>query len=484
MLKVLLIILMLLNLSVFSKEELFENSIEFSSLPKDKLTCSLNEFCKNFLDDINVEKFIEEEIKNDYVVVSLDECLKVAMKNNFDMQIKQHEFLSSKYEYQNALSKFLPVLNTTSYIADYSGQILVGGILRDTFHETAVSVNITAEHQLTKGGQQIFEAKAKRYFERSEKHEYNFTRTQVIYLTSKYYYQMLLAKINIEIYLRNLIERNAQLTLAVNLEKSGFGTKFDVIRSQSESALAKVTLINALNDFRLSQSRLANIMGINVETALMPFEDEIKPMNLVDKDTSIEKFFTLAIEHRQDLKQYKDLIAMDKQIKYSYITDFVPKPLINYQQQYQGTFGHSFLPNYIVAGYLTWAPGENLAFGTITKIKAQKEKIKTRTLEYENKLRDIKQAIIDSFSTLTFNIKEMQVTKERIEYSKESINLAMLRFNNGKGILLDVIEAQSEITNARAQYINAIIKYNISQIELLFNIGTIDEDYIIQNYHP
>ena len=44
---------------------------------------------------------------------------------------------------------------------------------------------------------------------------------------------MLLAKINIEIYLRNLIERNAQLRLAENLEESGFGTQFDVIRSKT-----------------------------------------------------------------------------------------------------------------------------------------------------------------------------------------------------------------------------------------------------------
>ena len=60
----------------------------------------------------------------------------------------------------------------------------------------------------------------------------------------------------------------------------------------------------------------------------------------------------------------------------------------------------------------------------------------------------------------------------------------MLRFNNGKGILLDVIEAQSEITLSRAEYVRAIIKYNISQAELLFNTGIITKEVIDKNYKP
>ncbi len=474
-------------MNAFCEEELFENPIEFNKKVNNqapKFTCSLNEFCEKFIENIDVEKFIKQEIENDYVVVSLDECIRIAMLNNFDIAIKDKEFLSSKYEYQNALSKFLPILNTTSYIADYSGQILVGGVLRDTFHETAISVNITAEHELTKGGQQIFEAKAKKYFQRAQKHNLNFTKAETVYLTCKYYYEMLLAKINIEIYLRNLIERNAQLTYAINLEKSGFGTKFDVIRSENEVAQAKVNLLTALNEFRLSQTRVANLIGIDVETALMPFEDEINVLKLVDENVELVELFKSAKNFRQDLKAYEDIIAMEKQIKYSYVTEFVPRPMINYQEQFQGTLNHSVRPNYILAAYLSWQPGENLGVGTITKIKAQKEKINAKRLEYENAFRDIKEKIVASLSTTNFNKKQIDVTKDRLDYSKESINLAVMRFNNGKGILLDVIEAQGQMTEARVEYVRAIIKYNISQTELLFNSGIIDEETIIKNYHP
>ena len=464
----------------FGEESLLEAPIDLLH----KIDCGVDEFCEKFINDIDIEKFIKTEIKADYVVVSLDECLDVALKNNFGIEIKEHDYQSYKYEYHNALSKFLPILNTTSYIADYRGQILVGGVLRDRFHETAISVNMTAQHDLTQGGRTIFEAKAAKYFAKSKKHQLNFSKAQVVFYTTKYYYEMLLAKTNIEIYLRNLIERNAQLTLAKNLVNSGFGTKFDEIRSLNLSAQARVKLLDALNDFRLSQSRLANLMGIDVNTALMPFENDIKMLNLVDENKEVDEFFKLALEYREDLKSIKNLISYEKQLKNILITDFVPKPVVNFQQQFQGTVDAGVNPNYIITGLIYWEPGKNIALGTISQIKAQKERIKLKKLEFENTFRDIKQAIIDARSTSIFNEKQMVINKDRMEYSHQSVKLAMLRFNYGKGILLDVIQAQSEATVSRVEYVSSIIKYNISQAELLYSSGTLNVDLIVRNYKP
>lgn len=475
-----ILIILIINTSLLANEIFFDSPIDLTH----KKECNLDEFCKNFIKDLNIEKFIKEQIEADYVVVSLDECLDVAYKNNFGVQIADKEYFSNRYLYQNALSKFLPMLSTTSYIADYRGQILVGGVLRDSFHETAISVNLTAQHDLTQGGKTIFEAKASKYFARSKKHDLNFTRSQVVFYTTKYYYEMLLAKIYIEIYLRNLIERNAQLTLAKNLANSGFGTKFDVIRSQNLSAQARAKLMQSLNDFRISQSRLANLMGIEVETALMPFEDDIKLMNLIDENQELESFFSLALDYREDLKSYSDLIKYEKQLRNILMTDFTPKPLVSFQEQFQGTIGNSVRPNYIITAFLSWQPGENMLFGTVTKIKAQNEKIKQRKLEFENKFRNIQQEIINARTTSIFNEKQMTINKDRMEYSQESVKLAMLRFNYGKGILLDVIQAQGEATEARVEYVASIIKYNISQAELLFSCGKLSLETIVKNYKP
>lgn len=476
-----ILILLMFNAQIFAKEELFDNPIEFA---KDK-NCSVDEYCEKYIKDIDIEKFIKNELKNDYVVVSLDECLDVALKNNFDIAINENRYKSSKYEFQNALSKFLPILYTKSYIAEYKGQILVGGVLNDNFKETAISVNLTAQHDLTNGGADVFEAKATKYFQKAQAHNLNFSKSQTIYLTCIGYYELLLAKERIEIYLRNLIERNAQMTLAQKLSDSGLGTKFDVIRSESELEFAKAKLLEALYNFKTKQSNLSNVMGINLNTALMPFENDVKRLELVDKDIySVEKLMDLALKNREDLKSYKDLINSEVQKRKLILTEFMPHPHVIFQQQFQGTIATKINSNYILGAYLDWAPGENSAFGTITKYKSKKAEIKAMRLELENKLRNIQEALVNNYNASIFASRGIKITKARVDFAKESVKLAMLRFNYGKGILLDVIQAQSEATQARIEYVETIINYNISQIALLYNSGMIEKGIIVDNYKP
>ena len=59
-----------------------------------------------------------------------------------------------------------------------------------------------------------------------------------------------------------------------------------------------------------------------------------------------------------------------------------------------------------------------------------------------------------------------------------------MRLDAGTGILIDVIQAQSQKTVARIEHLQAVIDYNINQIELLFDEGIIDIEKIVANYNP
>ena len=91
---------------------------------------------------------------------------------------------------------------------------------------------------------------------------------------------------------------------------------------------------------------------------------------------------------------------------------------------------------------------------------------------------------MNNYSASEFSKRGILITKERIEYAKESVKLAILRFDWGKGILLDVIQAQSQMTQARVEYVETVIKYNISQISLMFETGQLDKEKLIKSYRP
>lgn len=436
------------------------------------------------LKDVNIEYELKNYLNEDPVYVNLKECIQIAMLYNFYIKSADYSYIQNKWEYKNSLTNFLPSLGTTGYAIYYSGQVLVGAALVDRFNELALSVTLNAGHQLTKGGEQIFEALAKRNLKFAGKHNFNYTRSEVLLNCTKNYYELLRAKLNIEIYQKNYKERHAQLTLTENLMNAGLGTKFDVIRSKTELAQAKQNLLDSIQEFRFAQARLANIMGIEINTCLMPIEIEAKEYTLIDNTKSIDELFEIASLYREDIKKIRSQIKALKDEKRMIYTQFVPKPRILVQQQWQGTAAAGLGPATIVGGYMDINLGKNSGFGTITEAKAKQAQIDKSLVDLEQSLRDIKENILKSFYESKISKDRIAISKEQMQYALESVTLAELRLDAGEGILIDVIQAQTFKTRVRIELVNSIIRYNIAQVQLLFDNGTISETELTKNYSP
>ncbi len=362
--------------------------------------------------------------------------------------------------------------------------MLVGGVVPDEVKELAISGTMHVTHDLTKGGEQIFEAKAQKFKARANLNNLDFTKDEIILETAKKYYELLKAKISIEIQLKNLYERTAQLKLTQNLMEAGLGTKFDVIRSKSEQALAEQSLISYMETFRSAQAQLANVMGIDVSTAVYPIEIEMQPFILVDENLSPDELFKIAKFSRDDIKTLENQIKTMKQEKYKVYTEFVPKPRILYQGQFQGTARVGVYGNNVVGAYLDVPIGSRLGVGTVTKANSVQARIESAKYKLQQLLRDIEQNIISDYYSAELLKERIEIAKRQLNYATESVKLAELRLDAGEGILIDVIQAQGIKNNARIELLNTIVEYNVNQIQLLYDNGTISYDNIVKNYKP
>jgi len=445
----------------------------------------LNSYCENCKDvEVNVEEEIMEHFAEDPLYVSLDECIGTALLNNFNIKSTNSEYVSARWDYRNALAQFLPEVNFQGYTIYYKGQILVGEVLARQVKELALSGTLSVTHDLTQGGAQIFEAKSRKLAARADLNNLDFTKDEVILETARAYYELLRAKISIEIYLKNLYERTAQLKLTETLMQSGFGTRFDVVRSKGEQALAEQDLMRALINYRTSQTKLSNIMGIEVNSHLFPIEADVKPLRLVDENLSVDELFKIAEFSRDDVKAREDMIKSLKQQKYKVYTDFIPKPRIIYQGQYQGTARVGVYGNNVVGAYLDIPIGSRLGVGTVTKANSIQAQIEAKMYELEQLLRNIREDIISNYYRGQILKERIEIAKKQVEYASDSVKLAELRLDAGEGILIDVIQAQTIKNNARIELLSTIVDYNLVQIQLLYDNGTISYDSIVKNYAP
>ncbi len=446
----------------------------------------LNAYCESCKEekDVDVGAEIMEHFKQSPLPVSLDECIGTALLNNFNIKVAHSDYISSKWLHKNALAQFLPEVSFQGYSIYYKGHVLVGGVVPDTVEELALSGSLNVAHDLTKGGEQIFEAKARKFKARADLNNLDFTKDEIILETSRKYYELLRAKISIEIQLKNLYERTAQLKLTQNLMEAGLGTRFDVVRSKSEQALAEQNLIKFLEQFRTAQAALANIMGIEVSTSLFPIENEVKPFILVDETLTPEDLFKVAEFSRDDVKTAENNIKTLKEQKYKVYTEFIPKPRILYQGQFQGTARAGVYSNNVLGAYLDVPIGSRLGVGTITKANSIQAQIDSASYNLEQLLRTIKENIISDYYSAELLKERIEIAKKQVTYATDSVKLAELRLDAGEGILIDVIQAQTIKNNARIELLSTIVDYNINQIQLLYDNGTISYENITKNYNP
>ena len=468
-------LLSLLNLEVYAHKNITEEN-----------NSGFDAYCKACKEDtkVNVEAEIKEHFKEEPVFVSLDECIGTALLNNFNIKVANSNYVSSKWDYRNALTQFLPDVSFEGYTIYYNGQVLVGGVIPDHVEELAISGTVKVTHDLTRGGEQIFEAKARKLAARANLNNLDFTKDEIILETSKSYYELLRAKISIEIQLKNLYERTAQLKLTQTLKDAGLGTRFDVVRSKSEQALAEQNLMVALNNFRRFQAKLSNVMGIEVNSHLFPVEYEVKPFILVDEALSVDDLFKIAEFSRDDVKTLEVKIKSMKQEKNKVYTEFVPKPRFLYQGQFQGTARAGVYSNNVIGGYIDIPLGSRLGVGTITKAKSVQSLIDAEMHSLEQLLRNIRENIIANYYNAQILKDRIEIAKKQVEYASDSVTLAELRLDAGEGILIDVIQAQTIKNNARIELLSTIVDYNINQIQLLYDNGTIAYENSVQNYKP
>lgn len=436
------------------------------------------------LEDVNIEDEVKNYLGEDSTYVNLKECLEIALLYNFYLKSANFDYIRSNWEYKNSLTNFLPDLSVNNYSVFYSGQVLVGAALLENFNELALSVYVRGTHQLTKGGEQIFEARSRKNLKFAQRHNLEYTRSEVLLYTAQYYYELLRAKLNIEIYQKNYKERCVQLLQTENLMQAGLGTKFDVIRSKTELAQAKQNLLDALQEFRLSQARLANIMGIEITSSLMPVELEAQEYMLIDKEKTIEDLYNTACLSREDVKKIRSQIQALKEEKRMIYTQFVPRPRIIAQEQWQGTAKVGMGPAIVLGVYADWNLGQNMGAGTITQAKAKQAQIDKTIIDLEQSLRDIKESILKDYYESKISQDRIAISKEQVQYATQSVKLAELRLDAGEGILIDVIQAQTFKTKTRVELVNSIIRYNIAQVQMLFDSGIISKNEILKNYNP
>ena len=443
-----------------------------------KGSTSFSEFEKQ----ADIDKILENKLGINFVYIDLSECLKYALRDNYEIKIKEALSKQKNWNYRNSIVKILPNVHYDYSRQDLKGEFLVGGIVPVGVHEIATNLYLNVEWDWFKKGKYFFDLFQNKYLYKSAQAQKKFSVDETLLKTSIAYYNLLEAKLEIEAYRTNLFELKYYKDIAEARYKAGLDRKYDLKRAEADLAAAERNYETGINSLRLKQAELAAIMGIEVFYPVYPNEITVNQREIINKDLSLAELYFMAEKSREDIKSMTAQIKADEIKKHSNYSDILPDFTLSYQEGYAGTRRTGLRENSSLRFNATISLGKNALAGTITQIKADGEYLKSQKLRLEQKKQEIKSAILTAYLARENAFVGIEASEKELAAAQESLKIAIESYKAGESSFTDVLDAQSVKTNAKLSVVKNTIDYNKSQIQLLFESGIISYCAILADY--
>ncbi|MFZ9341802.1 MAG: TolC family protein [Candidatus Methylopumilus sp.] len=257
---------------------------------------------------------------------------------------------------------------------------------------------------------------------------------------------------------------------------AGVATPADKLQAQTSFANATLTKLKNEGALKIAYGNLANIMGVpaNMNFQMTDSNLDVIP-ELVDQD--IEALIEQARLQRPDLiaseAQLKASIAKIEAVK----ADAKPKVRIDASNQYDEN----------LLGVTSQNSSQIGIFLSIPLFEGYKPTYLIRSAEATAELNASKrdqlklQVSLDvwtAYQNLKTANESITASNILVSSAEESSRVALGRYKEGVGNIIDTLNAQNALANAKQQKIQSVLNWNIARTTLAQSIGVLDNAMI------
>lgn len=265
-----------------------------------------------------------------------------------------------------------------------------------------------------------------------------------------------------------LLER--ELTDQKRRYEAGTAPRFNVLRAEVELANARPKLIRAQNGFRIAKNNLATLLGWNIPTNAA----ENIPLDLSDrlKADPLDISLPIALAKARDQRPELTARSKEKQIRREEVTqaraDYYPNLSVGGGYQWQSrNFANDLslkTDGWTAGAQMNWSIWD---FGlTRGKVDAAKARLSRSQIEEDDTTRKVELEVRTAYSNFIEAQQVLESQRKVIEQADEAVRLAMARNDAGTGTQLDVLSAQTALTDARTTQSLALRDYAVALARL------------------
>jgi len=406
--------------------------------------------------------------------LSLQDCIKLTIVNNKMLQSIVQEKEVARGEELRSYSAILPSLMLTY---DYMRKDKVASLGPITFGDVDnYSAGLRVSQPIFDGGSMIARMNSARLFSLMTDETVRSTVQDILYLAIHAYHDVLLDQHLLEISQDAVRSSQAHLDNVRTKRKGGVASDFDVLRAEVELSNFEAELIQNKNTINVAKANLLKIMGVSQDSEVS-LTDELV---YVPEDISMEQAVETAFNNRPDLLSGELDIKYQKEQLNIARSQYWPAVSGFYERSFSKPDPHN--GTLIDWGYI-WNAGVSVSFPVFDGFAREGSVIqqKARFKQAQINLVDAEETTLFEITKALLSIHDAEefVHSQRLNLTRaeEGLRLAEVGYKEGTNTQVEMIDAQSALTEAMANYYQSIYTHIISKLDLQKSMGTLAVPY-------
>ena len=247
----------------------------------------------------------------------------------------------------------------------------------------------------------------------------------------------------------------------------GTRPEIDLALARLNVANARVLLITAQNNDRIAKAQLNQAMGLPQGTDYQVAGDELAPLDVEDRPLTF--LFDQALASRPEIASFE------------YARQASGKTLDSARWEWSPTI--AFTGSYFKAGPElsaladSWAFGFNLSWPilqgglTVGRVREAEQNLVSSTAALSGEQLQVRFDVEQAQATLQGNKESVVASQDAVDNAREQLRLAEGRYQAGVGTIIELSDAQVQLTNAAAQLVQAQYNLSSARARLLAALG-------------
>ena len=301
---------------------------------------------------------------------------------------------------------------------------------------------------------------------------YENTIEELYFEASKLYFLIQTSKQEIKVAKDAIETSKFALNDAQNRYDSGLGNKVDVLEARTQLGRSKLLLEKRIEDLNLNKVLLAKLLNINGSYKIKDGSDKvIHGLWTHSFDDSLNS----AYKNRKDLLIDKNNISLNEKKSLLILSD--KRPSFNLYNIFSvskklGDSAVSSLGDQNITNTTDNIVGVrfslNLYDGGLVNQNYKSSKSLTKELEstFEQNKLSIKKNIENTIQNLNSTKNKVIISSSQVNASREALEISLKRLEAGITTQREVVNAQSDLSEAESNFINAVYEYNTNIAKL------------------